>query len=74
MECLYGTHSDNICVICKFHSVGLTVRQLKNRECLKKQCHYLVKNETHDYWRQRAVTKQRRIDRKERLYGGIKNV
>lgn len=67
MECLYGTQSDNIVAYCKYHHCGVTVKQMKTKNCLGKQCNYLVKNETHEYWHQRELTKQRRKNRKQRI-------
>ena len=64
MECLFHTESKNVAAYCKYHKCGMTVKQMKCKNCLGKQCHYLVKNENHDYWRQRAKTKQLRKDRK----------
>lgn len=52
----------------------MTVRQIRQRNCLQKQCWHLEKNEDHDWWRQRAITKQKRIERKKRFNGGIQNV
>lgn len=73
---LYGSEfeSRRSCGFCKHHDCHLTVRQLRQHQCLQKQCHYLEKNEEHNWWHQRAATKQKRIARKERLSGGIQNV
>lgn len=60
MNCLYGTESDNVCAYCKRHQKGLTVRQVRKKECLKKNCWYLVKYEQHEWWNQRRLTKERR--------------
>ena len=59
---LYGSEFDKnrACGFCRYHRYYLTVKQVRQHECLKKQCHYLQKNETHDWWRQREVVKQRR--------------
>ena len=67
---LYGSEFEKsrACAYCQHHHCRLTVKQIRQHECLKKQCNYLKKNETHDWWRQREVTKQRRKDRKESLY------
>lgn len=65
--CLYDTRSDNVVAYCKHHHCGMTVKQMRCKECLQKQCHYLRKNEEHQYWRQREVMKQKRKARKERL-------
>jgi hypothetical protein len=45
----------------------MTVKQMKAKNCLGKQCHYLARNEAHDYWRQREVQRQRRKDRKQAI-------
>ena len=42
---------------CKRHGCHLTCHTLKQRECLKKQCHFLDKHEENDYWRQRDQKK-----------------
>lgn len=60
MNCLYGTESDNVCAYCRRHQKGLTVRQVSKKECLKKNCWYLVKYEQHEWWNQRRLTKERR--------------
>lgn len=65
--CLFQTRSNNIAGYCKLHHCSMTVKQIKCRECLKKQCWYLQKNEEHSWWRQREVTKQKRKERKEML-------
>ena len=67
MECLYGTCSDNICAMCKLHAKGVTVKQMRQKQCLQKQCHHLVKIETHEYWAQRERKKQKRKNRKEEI-------
>lgn len=60
MNCLYGTESDNVCAYCRRHQKGMTVRQVRKKECLKKNCWYLVKYEQHERWNQRRLTKERR--------------
>ena len=60
---LYNCYSDNCCAYCKYHNCNVTVRQLKQKECLKKQCRHLLKNEDHEYWKQRERTKQLRKER-----------
>lgn len=40
---------------CGLHNGGLTVKQLRKRHCLDKQCWYLVRNEEHPWWEQRAA-------------------
>lgn len=65
---LYGSEFDKnrACGFCKHHHCYLTVKQVKQHECLQKQCYYLRKNTSHDWWRQREVMKQKRKMRKER--------
>lgn len=65
--CLFNTCSDNVAAYCKYHRCYMTVKQMRCKNCLGKQCHYLVKNEDHQYWKQREVTKQKRKDRKRAI-------
>ena len=65
--CLYNTSSDNVAAWCTYHKCGITVKQMRCKECLKKQCYYLKKNEQHEYWKQRERLKQKKKDRKLRL-------
>jgi hypothetical protein len=68
---LYGSEfeKNRACAFCSHHRCYLTVKQVKQHNCLGKQCWYLRKNEQHDWWRQREVVRQRRKARKER--GGL---
>lgn len=63
---LYGSEFEmnKACAYCKHHSCYLTVKQAKRHNCLGKQCWYFEKNENHDWWHQREVTKQRRKEKK----------
>jgi hypothetical protein len=45
----------------------MTVKQMKAKNCLGKQCNYMVKNENHDYWRQREIIKKLRKGRKQAI-------
>ena len=65
--CLYNTYSDNVAAYCKLHHCNMTVKQMKCKNCLSKQCWHLVKNENHDWWRQREVAKKKRKDRKQAI-------
>lgn len=67
MQTLYGTCSENCAGYCRRHRCNLTVRQIKGRNCLGKQCWYLEKNEKHQWWIQREKTKQKRKNRKEEI-------
>lgn len=66
-ECLFNSRSNNCCAYCKLHHCSMTVKQMKAKGCLQKQCWHLVKNELHPYWKQREVIKQKRIDRKQAI-------
>ena len=61
---LYNSYSDNCCAYCKLHKCSITVKQMKRKECLKKQCRHFEKNIEHDIWRQREVQKKKRNERK----------
>ena len=65
---LYGSEfeKNKSCAFCTHHHCYLTVKQLRRHDCLAKQCNYLKKNESHNWWHQREVTKKRK-ERKERL-------
>ena len=52
---------------CYCHCAALTVKTLKNHNCLSKQCNALKKYEDHDFWRQQQQRKEWRKARKERL-------
>ena len=66
---LYGSEFESCrsCGFCKHHNCHLTVKQLRQHQCLQKQCYYLVKNEDHAWWAQRERTKQKRKNRKEEI-------
>lgn len=66
-ECLFNTNSNNVAAYCRYHKCFMTVKQMRCKDCLKKQCHYLVKNEDHQYWKQREMTKQKRKNRKQAI-------
>ena len=62
---LYGSHfaKSRACAYCHKHNCHLTVKTLKQHECLKKQCNHLKKHEEHDYWRQHDRMKEIRKQR-----------
>lgn len=69
MECLFNAHSNNIAAYClnPKHPYGMTVKQMKCKNCCGKQCKHFVKNEEHDYWRQKEQKKQRRKEKKQAI-------
>lgn len=66
-ETLFHCYSDNVCAYCQLHDCGVTVKQMKKKQCLQKQCRHLQKNENHQIWRQRERTKVLRKARKQML-------
>lgn len=66
-ECLFNSQSNNCCGYCKYHHANLTVKQMRAKNCLQKECRHLIKNENHSYWRQREVVKQKRKARKQMI-------
>lgn len=73
-QCLFGTSSNNCCAYCKLHHCSMTVKQMKAKNCLGKQCWHLAKNEEHQYWKQREVVKQKRKGRKQMLDMYVRSV
>lgn len=75
---LYGSYINvsRVCAICHRHGgVALNYNNVRNRECLKKNCHYLEKIE-HPIWDQRANEKKKKQTKKQRLeaqYNAIVN-
>ena len=64
---LYNGYSNNCCAYCKLHHCGMTVKQMKKKECLKNQCYHLQKNEEHQIWKQRLRIKELREKRKHKV-------
>ena len=64
---LYGSEFEKsrACAFCVHHHCYLTVKQVRQHNCLGKQCWYLKKNEQHAWWRQREIMKQKRKQKKE---------
>ena len=64
LQSLYNTEINERRAIgfCHRHHCCVTSTQLKQKECLKKQCTHLEKYE-HEFWHQRELTKMRRKNR-----------
>lgn len=71
---LYNNYSNNCRAYCKLHNCSMTVKQMRKKECLQKQCWHLEKNEAHDFWRHKARMKEIRKERKEALYGKVEAI
>jgi hypothetical protein len=72
VETLHGLYGSQITRnkavgYCHHHCAALTVKTLKGHNCLGKQCNYLKKYESHDYWRQHEQKKEWRKARKHML-------
>lgn len=61
---LNNTVARNPCAYCKKKCVSLTWKQVKRKECLKKNCWHFVKYENHEIWKQRKLKKQRKKENK----------
>ena len=68
MECMYGAESDNVCAYCRRHKKGMTVKQVRKKEWLKKNCRYLVKYETHTKKKKSETMKQKKKKKKNIYY------
>ena len=60
MKSIYGGSPTNPAGYCTLHNGSLTPKEIKRKGCLGKQCRHLVKNEEHEYWKQRERDKQRK--------------
>ena len=69
VEVLYGTETYlwNCPGYCKYHKKYLTVRQIKQKHCLGKQCKCLNKLD-HKFWEQRERKKQRKLNNVQAVY------
>lgn len=65
LHSLYNTQiSEKRCIgYCWKHHSYMTTTQLKQKECLKKQCDALERYE-HEYWRQRDLLKIKKKQKK----------
>lgn len=61
---LYNGESAKCAAFCKRHHCGLTVKQIKQRQCLGKECWHFVKYESHHWWRERESLKRKKKERK----------
>lgn len=67
MECLFNCESNNCCGYCQYHHGHMTVKQMRCKNCLGKQCRHFIKNEAHPFWRQRELIKQKKKSKKQML-------
>lgn len=62
---LYNTQISERRVVgyCHKHHCYASATQIRQKECLKKQCTYLERYE-HEFWRQRELTKMKRKNKR----------
>lgn len=60
---LNNAYARSPCAYCKLHKCSLTVKQVRQKECLSKNCWHLVKYE-HAWWLQREAIKQKKKQNK----------
>ena len=63
-ETLNNMYAKKPCAYCRLKDCSLTVKQVKAKECLKKQCWYLVKYD-HEWWKQREAIKKKKKEHKK---------
>ena len=61
---LNNAYSRSPCAYCTYHKCSLTVKQVRQKDCLKKQCWHLKKYE-HEWWKQREALKQKKKQNKK---------
>ena len=58
---IYGGKPNNPVGYCCLHCGLLTVKEMKRKNCLGKQCRHLKRFEDHEYWRQRRIAKEKTL-------------
>lgn len=62
---LFYGYSSNLCAWCHYHNAGLTVRQMRLKQCLGRQCNALEKYD-HPIWKYRERIRQLKNSAKRR--------
>lgn len=58
-HCALGTPEiSNVCAYCRLHRCTMTVRQMRNRQCLAKKCQHFRPWKQHSYWAAHGPWKQ----------------
>lgn len=70
VDVLYGGQAElrHCSGYCKKKGKYLTLKQMRNKECLAKQCHALDKIESHAFWKHREKKLQEKKQRKIQGY------
>ena len=70
-----GTSRENACAYCHLHKARLSVKQMRNRQCLSKKCRHFIPWKQHPYWKQREIEaarkKANKKARKEAIHNAI---
>ena len=61
---LFHCYSSNLCAWCHYHNAGITVRQMRKKQCLARQCGALEKYAEHPFWKHREDIKRLKKERK----------
>ena len=61
---LFDCYSSNLCAWCHYHHAGVTVRQMRKKKCLARQCGALEKYSEHPFWEYRENIKRIKKERK----------
>lgn len=62
--CKLGTSKENVVAYCVYHKSTLSLRQMKAKKCLAKDCKCLKRTESHPYWAEREAIKLKRKEKK----------
>ena len=60
---LNNAYARSPCAYCKLHNCSLTVKQVRQKECLGKNCWHLRKYD-HEWWKQRDTLKAKKKQNK----------
>lgn len=61
---LNNAYARSPCAYCKLHNCSLTVKQVRQKNCLGKGCWHLKKYD-HAWWKQREALKQKKKQNKK---------
>ena len=62
---LNNAYARSPCAYCKLHNCSLTVKQVRQKNCLGKRCWHLVKYQNHAWWAQRLALKEKKKQNKK---------
>ncbi len=68
---LYGTRTNDAVAYCYYHRCALTLKQMKKKGCLAKQCDRMKRYEDHPYWAKREEARASKKAKKAASRGEI---